>query len=229
MAWPPKRSIRSGCRLVTRSSASRRCRPGIERPEPLSSPVVASGKGDGGRWNFSLMRPARMPITPWCHSGSNSTRLARLPGSMGQPGHGAFFLHAGLDAAAFAVELVELWAMLMARAHVVGDQAFDAQRHVGQAAGGVEARAEGEAQVEGGGPGGVAAGGGKQGADAGLHAVGAHALQALGDEDAVVAVERTTSATVPSATRSSRSARLGSACLRRRRASRSSARSASMV
>jgi hypothetical protein len=37
IAWPPKRSSTPGWRLATRSSASRRWKPGIERPEPLSS------------------------------------------------------------------------------------------------------------------------------------------------------------------------------------------------
>ncbi len=46
-----------------------------------------------------------------------------------------------------------------------------------------------EAEVEGGGALRVAAGGLEQGGDAGLHLAGTHALQALTDQDAVVAVE----------------------------------------
>ena len=60
-------------------------------------------------------------------------------------------LHVGLDFTAFAVEIVELLGDGQGAGRVVGDQAFDAQAHVGQAAGGVEARAEQEAEVEGGG------------------------------------------------------------------------------
>ncbi len=70
--WRGRRSVAAGpgaC-LVTRSSASRRCRPGMERPEPLSARRRCPGaKAMVGRWNFSLMRPARMPITPWCQFG----------------------------------------------------------------------------------------------------------------------------------------------------------------
>ena len=44
MAWPPKRSSTPGWRLATRSSASRRWKPAIERPEPLSGPSAPRAK-----------------------------------------------------------------------------------------------------------------------------------------------------------------------------------------
>src|SRR5712691_6734236 len=69
-ACPPKRSSSPGARLATRSSASRRCRPAIERPEPLISPGAPCANAKVGRWWRSLTRPARIPITPWCHDGS---------------------------------------------------------------------------------------------------------------------------------------------------------------
>ena len=47
IAWPPKRSSSPGWRLLTRSSASRRWKPGIERPEPLSTPVGAAREDEG--------------------------------------------------------------------------------------------------------------------------------------------------------------------------------------
>ena len=97
------------------------------------------------------------------------------------------------------------------RASGLGEQAFDAEAHVGQAAGGAEARADAEAEVGRRRPPGESLPPPEQRSDARLQAAGAHALEALGDEDAVVAVELTTSAMVPSATRSSRSAKLGSA------------------
>ncbi|CSI69239.1 Uncharacterised protein [Vibrio cholerae] len=50
------------------SSASRICRPGTERHEPFSLPSPPSANAITGRWYFSLMREARMPITPWCQS-----------------------------------------------------------------------------------------------------------------------------------------------------------------
>jgi hypothetical protein len=72
---------------------------------------------------------------------------------------------------------------------VVGDQAFDPERHVFQAAGGVQARAQREAEVEGRGAARFAASHAEQRGDAGMHAAGAHALQALRHQDAVVGVE----------------------------------------
>src|SRR6266699_4490094 len=65
-ACPPKRRSRCGSRFATRSSASRRCKPAIERPEPRISSGPAGAKAKVGRWWRSLTRPARMPTTPWC-------------------------------------------------------------------------------------------------------------------------------------------------------------------
>ena len=67
----------------------------------------------------------------------------------------------------------------------------------------------------------------EQRGDARLHAAGADALQALRDEAAVVRVEPTTSATVPSATRSSSASSRGCVAASNSPRSRSSARSAS--
>ena len=47
------------------------------------------------------------------------------------------FLHVGFDAATFAVELVEFLGDVQRAPGIVGDQAFNAQAHVCQAAGGV--------------------------------------------------------------------------------------------
>ena len=80
-ACPPKRRSRSGWRFATRSSASRRCRPRIERPEPLISPAFPRAKAITGRWNRSFSRDATMPITPWCHSGLKGRSRTRLPRS----------------------------------------------------------------------------------------------------------------------------------------------------
>jgi hypothetical protein len=73
IACPPNFKIKSGWCLLSKSSASRRCKPAIERPEPLSKPCpsiasLASAKAITGRWKRSLMRDAKMPITPWCQS-----------------------------------------------------------------------------------------------------------------------------------------------------------------
>ena len=99
------------------------------------------------------------------------------------------FLHAGFDLAALAVERVELLGDLQGAAGVFGEQAFDAEAHVGEAAGGIQARAEDEAEVHRRRLFRVAAGGLEQRGEAGLQLAGAHALQALADQDAVVAVE----------------------------------------
>jgi hypothetical protein len=72
---------------------------------------------------------------------------------------------------------------------VVGDQAFDAQRHVGQPAGGVDARAEREAEVEGRGARRLAPAPPRTAPPPGLHAAGADALQALRHQAAVVGVQ----------------------------------------
>ena len=50
---------------------SRRCTPSIERPEPRSSDSLARANAIVGRWNFSLTREATRPTTPWCQSSSN--------------------------------------------------------------------------------------------------------------------------------------------------------------
>ncbi len=75
-------------------------------------------------------------------------------------------------------------------AFVVGNQAVDAYAHVGQPSGGIDARAQGKAKVEG-------AGGWRNSRAAtankacmpGCIASGAHFLQALGDEHAIIGVQ----------------------------------------
>ena len=59
--------------------------------------------------------------------------------------------HVAFDLAPLAVDAVQRARQFVGARGVVGEQAFDAQRHVGQPAGGVDARAEREAEVEGGG------------------------------------------------------------------------------
>ena len=99
-----------------------------------------------------------------------------------------------------------------ARAGVVGQQAFDAQRHVGQPAGGVDARAQREAEVEGGGRLRLAAGGGEQAGQAAGQRAGADALRPCATRRRLLASSFTTSATVPSATSGSSASSLGCVC-----------------
>ena len=61
--------------------------------------------------------------------------------------------HVALDLAPLAVDAVQRLRQFGGTAGVVGQQALNAQGHVRQAAGGVEARAECKAEVEGGGRG----------------------------------------------------------------------------
>ena len=94
---------------------------------------------------------------------------------------------------------------------VVGEQAADAERHVGEPPRGVEARPGDEAEVDSRRARGVAAGDGEQRGDAGLRAPGADAREPCATRMRLTWSRRTTSATVPSATRSSSAARFGSA------------------
>jgi len=72
---------------------------------------------------------------------------------------------------------------------ILRDQTFDAERHVGEAAGGIQARTEHEAEIVGGGTGGVAPCDVEQRCNARLHAAGTNPLQALLHQHAIVAVE----------------------------------------
>ena len=132
-----------------------------------------------------------MPTTPSWNSGSK-----RASAGGGSPSrHQVFerglglFAHAGFDFAPFTVDRIELLREVGSARRVVGDEALDAERHVGQAAGGVDARAEREAEVEGRCARGLALGHGVERGHTGGHAAGADALDALGDEAAIVAVE----------------------------------------
>ena len=60
-----------------------------------------------------------------------------------------FLLHALFDVAPFSVHRVELFGQRQRACEVVGDQAFDADGHVREAPGGIEARPDREAEVEG--------------------------------------------------------------------------------
>ncbi|MNR22361.1 hypothetical protein D3C85_1393090 [compost metagenome] len=72
IACPPNFTSKPGCRFDTRSSASRRWNPGIERPEPLICSSSPGAKVMVGRWNFSFSREATMPMTPWCQVSLNT-------------------------------------------------------------------------------------------------------------------------------------------------------------
>ena len=97
--------------------------------------------------------------------------------------------HVALDHAALAVDRVQLFGQFVGAACVVGQQAFDAQGHVGQAARCIDARAQCKAKVKRRGLGGFAAGGPHQRRHARGQGACAHPAQALGHQSAVVGVE----------------------------------------
>ncbi len=98
-------------------------------------------------------------------------------------------LHVGFDVAPFAVDCIKLLGNRPGAAFVVGGQAFDAERHVGQAAGRIQAWTKCKAQIERRCASCFTTRGAKQCRDARLHAAGAHAFQALRDQYAIVGVE----------------------------------------
>ncbi len=93
------------------------------------------------------------------------------------------------DVAALAIEPVELGGERRRRRLGVGEEAADAERHVGEAPGGVEARTGDEAQVVARRPPRIAAADGQQRRDAGLRAAGADAREPLRDQRPVDPVE----------------------------------------
>ncbi|MNU84249.1 hypothetical protein D3C71_739620 [compost metagenome] len=152
--------------------------------------VVARGR-EGQRWPPEFFLQARG------HQSHDALVPARIEYADGGARRRAgffhrgqrLFAHLGFDRAAFAVDVVELAGHFQRLRFVVGGQAGDAQAHVGQPAGGVDARTQGKAQVEAVGAARLAAGDGEQRAQARLQAAAAHALQALRDEQAVVGVQ----------------------------------------
>ena len=129
-----------------------------------------------------------MPTTPWCQSGSKKVQLACVADLLQRLQ--SLLQHRRLDLAPLAVQPVELLRAVGRARLVVGDQALDAEAHVGEPAGGVEARPGDEAEVEARRLGERAPGGAQQRRDARRAAPGAQALQALRHQVAVVGVER---------------------------------------
>jgi hypothetical protein len=166
----------------------------------LDLAAVAAGKGKHRAMQFLLdargddADDALVPVgVEQRHRGAPaaSRQPSRQVGGRHRPWRAAqrLFLHARFDLAPLAIERVELLRDVHRPSLVVGDQAFDAQRHVGQAAGGVEARADHETEVDARRLRRVASGGAKNGAQAGRQPALPDALQALADEHAVVVVE----------------------------------------
>ena len=100
-----------------------------------------------------------------------------------------FLLHRGFDVAAFAIEPVELGGERRGGRLGIGEEAANAERHVGQAPRGVEPGTGDEAQVVARRPARIAARDREQRLDAGLSAAGADAREPLRDERPVDPVE----------------------------------------
>ncbi len=98
--------------------------------------------------------------------------------------------HAALDAAALPVQPVQLLRAIRGLAFLVGNQALDAQAHVGEPAGGIQPGTEDEAEVEAVRFGRKVACGTKQRHHPRIAGARAQALQSLRDQDAVVCIER---------------------------------------
>ena len=105
-----------------------------------------------------------------------------------QQGQG-LFLHVGFQAAAFAVEPIQICGQGQRTGGIGGKQTFNAQTHVRKPPSRVEAGANDKAQVFGTGALRLFAGHFKQGVDAGAGQPLPHACDALRDQQAVVGIQ----------------------------------------
>ena len=152
------------------------------------------------------MRAARMPTTPSCQVGSKNAALV-FARQIFQQGKG-LIEHVRLDLLALAVQPVELLRAVRGARLVVGEQALDAEAHVGEAAGGVEPRAGDEAEVEARRLGRVAPRRAQQRRDAGWPRPARRRFRPCDTRLRLLASSGTTSAMVPRATRSVRDAQI---------------------
>ncbi len=168
---------------------SRRCTPSIERPEPRSSVSLRAREGDGRAVELLLHArrdqsdDALVPVL--VEEADGARRLDPVAVERGE----SVDLHVALDVAPLAVQLVQLPRQLQRAFEAFRGEALDADRHVGQAPGRVDARTDCEAEIHRARRAGVLARHLEQRRHAGMQAPVADPLQPLGDEDAVVAVE----------------------------------------
>ncbi len=128
--------------------------PGIERAEPrrrLSSTFAKAITGRRDALFYAACDEAYYALVPAFVVEADATALDRWA-RVAQLAHGGqrFGLHARFDRAAFFVQFVQARRQLCCCLNVVGEQATDADAHVVEAAGGVEARGDAECQVGGG-------------------------------------------------------------------------------
>ena len=156
-----------------------------------------------------LSRAARDSHDPSCQAGPKSATPGRPRVAQGIEKFEGLGLHARLQSPVAPGSARRVAGQWPRPGQIVGGQAFDAQSHVGQASGGIEARSEDEAEVEA-----VAV------EDRARRRQRARRGQAAGvlsrgrgswlTRMRLLRSRRTTSATVPRATRSRRLPRLGS-------------------
>ena len=168
-----------------------------------------------GGFTVSFNLPARMPIMPWCQSGSyrhspngNSAWSSPVIARRWAP---ACFLHLSLNMLSLAVEFVQLQRQVNPIGKIVREQALYAQAHVGHTAGRIQPWPQRKPEVCGSHLFWLSAGD----SDQGQHTLGttarADASQPCPCPTRIRLLKSisTTSATVPSATRSSKGARFG--------------------
>src|SRR5262249_39872439 len=151
MAWPPPLMMRPV--LMAWRTARPRSTPVIERPEPVPMPPGSSAMAKAGRPNRSFNRAATRPTTPRCQPSAAGTTAAPLPSTpraATERGHGlGLGLRQGgeLDRLAFAVESIEFGREPRAFGRIVLHEQIDPEGRPADAASGIDARSQEEAEM----------------------------------------------------------------------------------
>ena len=103
--------------------------------------------------------------------------------------HLGLLAHTSFNVAALTVDAVQRACQLVGPACIVGQQAFNAQGHVAQAPGSIDARSQRKAEIKGGGDVGFAARCCEQAGQPRLQVTRADALEALCYQAAVVGIQ----------------------------------------
>ena len=128
-----------------------RSTPGIERPEPVPMPPGSSAMAKAGRPKRSLSRAATRPTTPGCQPSPAVTTTAPFSSRPSAAMASASACASGrkLDLPALAVEPVELGGDARGFARIVLQQQPHAEIGAADAAAGIDARPEQEAEMPG--------------------------------------------------------------------------------
>ena len=147
-AWPPNFRIRPGWQHGHPVERVAQVQAGDRAARAADLAVVAARERDGGPVKAVLDAPGHDADHALVPGGVEQAQRVAVPEILRFDRRERSFLHAGLDLAPLAVQAVEFGWRWPARAPgVVGDEAFDAERHVGEPAGGVQPRAQHETQV----------------------------------------------------------------------------------